>query len=305
MIENKTWMRKASSGEGEIFSQLWQGSKPRAVLQIAHGMAEHSSRYKDFAAFLAGKGYVVCAEDHAGHGSHAALKGFFAEKDGWECVLKDMKALMDEASGRYPGLPVFLLGHSMGSFLARSYITRYGEGLSGCILSGTMGPNPALGAAGLLSSMQKKLKGPRSPAYFISNLSMGPYTKRIKNPVNRCAWLSTVDKVCVDYANDENCGFVFTAGAYYDMFNALKEINGPAWPLRIPKDLPVYFFAGDEDPVGDYGKGVEKVYLSVKEAGVKDVSLKLYKGGRHEMLNEANREEVYRDTLEWLEKHLK
>ncbi|MDR2607498.1 MAG: lysophospholipase [Treponema sp.] len=305
MIENKTWMRKASSGEGEIFSQLWQGSRPKAVLQIAHGMAERSSRYKDFATFLAGKGYVVCAEDHAGHGSHAVLKGFFAEKDGWECVLKDMKALMDEASGRYPGLPVFLLGHSMGSFLARSYITRYGEGLSGCILSGTMGPNPALGVASLLSSIQKKLKGPRSTAYLISNLSMGPYNKRIKNPVNHCAWLSTVDQVCIDYANDETCGFVFTAGAYYDMFNALKEINSPSWPLQIPKDLPVYFFAGDEDPVGDYGKGVEKVYRAVKAAGVKDVSLKLYKGGRHEMLNEANKEEVYRDTLEWLEKHLK
>ncbi|MDR1445431.1 MAG: lysophospholipase [Treponema sp.] len=305
MIENKTWMRKASSGEGEIFSQLWQGSKPKAVLQIAHGMGEYSSRYKDFAAFLAGKGYAVCAEDHAGHGSHAGLKGFFAEKNGWECVLKDMKALMDEASGRYPGLPVFLLGHSMGSFLARSYITRYGEGLSGCILSGTMGPNPALGVAGLLSSVQKKLKGPRSPAYFISNLSMGSYNKRIKNPVNHCAWLSTVDQVCIDYAHDENCGFVFTAGAYYDMFNALKEIGSPSWPLQIPKDLPVYFFAGDEDPVGDYGRGVEKVYQSVKAAGVKDVSLKLYKGGRHEMLNEENREEVYRDTLEWLEKHLK
>jgi alpha-beta hydrolase superfamily lysophospholipase len=302
-MERKQWMRPASSGREEIFSQRWVPEKPKAILQIAHGMAEYSDRYDEFACYLADRGYLVCANDHAGHGRHAKVKGFFAEQDGWEYLLKDMNALMDEVAADYEGLPCFLLGHSMGSFLARSYITRFG-GLRGVILSGTMGCRSGMGLGRSLATIQKKCKGPQSLGKLISAIAFGANNKRIKNPVNLFAWLCTVDEVCVAYRNDPYCGFNFTAGAFYDLFSGMIEITSADWAGKVPKDLPIYVFSGEEDPVGAYGKGPTQVFEQLKSTGHEDVSLKLYSGGRHEMLNESNKEEAYADTFRWLEDHM-
>jgi alpha-beta hydrolase superfamily lysophospholipase len=212
-----------------------------------------------------------------------------------------MKALMEELTERYAGLPSFLLGHSMGSFLARKYVALYGEELSGCILSGTMGKNVALPLGKFLSTLQKKLKGPKSKGRLLTAISFGSYNRRIENPVNRCAWLSTVDEVCVDYRNDELCAFPFTAGGFYDLFTLLGEISAGDWAKRVPAALPLYIFSGEEDPVGGYGKGPREVYDALAQAGCADLTLKLYPGGRHEMLNEVNRREVYDDVLAWMD----
>ncbi|QUH18451.1 alpha/beta fold hydrolase [Alkaliphilus sp. B6464] len=302
MVEKKQWMRSASSGDGKIFSRLWVGEEKRAVLQIAHGMAEHSARYDDFACFMAEHGYVICMNDHAGHGPYARTKGHFSDKDGWEHVVQDMKNLMDEVSEQYQGLPVFLMGHSMGSFLSRSYIIRNG-GLTGCVLAGTMGYNGGLRFGRMLAIIQKKLKGPKSRGKFLDKLGTGNYNKRISNPVNNFAWLSTVDEVCIAYEEDEYCGFEFTAAGYYDMCSGLMEINSSDWAAKVPKDLPLYLLAGDDDPVGNYGKGPREVYDALVATG-HDAQLKLYPGKRHEMLNESNRQEVYNDVLDWLDKHI-
>lgn len=298
------WTRPASSGWGRIFSRSWTGDDPRAVLLIAHGMAEHSGRYDHFARYLAERGFAVYMNDHAGHGRSAQVKGHFADQDGWLCVVADMKALMDQAVTEHPGLPVFLMGHSMGSFIARSFIIRYGQGLAGCVVCGTMGTNPGLKLGKAVAALQCRLLGPRSRGSKIDTLATASYNKRIPNPVNASAWLSRDDKVCKAFQADPMCFFPFTAGGYRDLFAGLEEVTAPQWAGRVPKELPLFLIAGDQDPVGSYGQGPQQVAAALRGAGCADVRLKLYPGMRHEVLNELGKEEVYADVLEWLESKL-
>lgn len=296
------WFRPASSGWGQIFSRSWVGSDPKAVLVLVHGMSEHSGRYDHFARFLVENGFAVYMNDHAGHGRSAQVKGHFADKNGWECVVKDIDTLTDYAVEKHPGLPVFLMGHSMGSFLSRSYIVRYGAArhLSGCIICGTMGKNPGVGVGKAVATAQIKLMGPRSRGDILSRLSSTDYNQRIENPVNGSAWLSTDDQVCKAFEADPLCNFPFTAAGYRDLFTGLAEISSPQWAGKVPKDLPIFLIAGDQDPVGNYGEGPKQVAEWLRAAGVREVQLKLYPGMRHEVLNEIGKEEAYQDVLDWL-----
>jgi alpha-beta hydrolase superfamily lysophospholipase len=303
-VENRQWKRPASSGREDIFSQLWAGSEKKAIVQIAHGMCEYGARYDEFARYLAENGYVVCMNDHAGHGVHAETLGYFGEEKGLDHVVFDMKLLMDEVGEQYQELPLFLLGHSMGSFLARKYCTIYGDELAGCIFSGTAGHNPALGLGKRLAAIQKKVKDPKSTAKILTAMAFGANNKKVQNPVNAMAWLSRDDEVCIAYAKDRYCGFPFTIGGYYDLFSLMQEVTSKKWPSLVPKKLPVYLLSGSEDPVGNYGRGPIEVYKELKATGVEDVEIKLYPGGRHEMFNEINKEEVYADALEWLDRTL-
>lgn len=308
-IEVKEWFRPAASGWGQIFSRSWTESNPetdpKAVIIIAHGMAEHSGRYDHFARFLAENGFAVYMNDHAGHGRSAQIKGHFADENGWECVVKDLKALMDQAVAQHPHLPVFFMGHSMGSFLARSFITRYGQALSGCILCGTRGYTPGIVPAGkALASAQVKLFGPRSTGKKLNALATAGYNNRIENPVNSSAWLSRDNKVCKAFEADPLSNFPFTAAGYRDMLTGIGEISSLEWARRVPKDLPVFLAAGDADPVGNYGEGPRQVANWLQTAGVRSVQLKLYPGMRHEILNEIGKEEVYADMLNWLVQQL-
>lgn len=303
-VTKSEWFRKAGDGS-MIFSRSWTGQNPKAILILAHGMAEHSARYDEFASFLAEGGVSVYMNDHRGHGRTAReADGYFGEKDGWEKVLGDLRDLEQEAWQKEPGLPVFLMGHSMGSFLARSYPTRWGQSLSGCILSGTMGENPALGAAKAIASLQCKIRGPKSVGKLLSKLSSGGYLDGIETPVNDFAWLSRDDEVCKIYAKDPLCGFPFTAAGYRDMFGGIVEISSLDWAKKVPKSLPVLVYAGDKDPVGAIGKGPAQVAGWLEQAGVENVSLKLYPGMRHECHNELGKEEVYGDVLGWIQANL-
>lgn len=300
-VEVKEWFRPASSGWGQIFSRSWTGEGPKAVMVMAHGMAEHSGRYDHFARFLAENGFAVYMNDHAGHGRSAQIKGHFADQNGWEYVVKDINALMDQAEQEHPGLPIFLLGHSMGSFLSRSFITRYGGRLSGCVLCGTRGSTPGIVPAGkAVAAAQIRLLGPRSTGKKLSVLATAGYNKRIPNPVNSSAWLSTDDAVCKAFEADPLSNFPFTAAGYRDMLTGIGEISSPKWAHSVPKDLPLFLIAGDQDPVGNYGEGPRQVADWLQAAGVRGVQLKLYPGMRHEVLNENGKEEVYGDILEWL-----
>ena len=174
-MKSSEWTSPAHSGEGEIFSRLWAHEEPKAVLLLVHGMAEHSARYADFGSFLAENGFAVFMNDHAGHGRSAVVQGHFADHDGWEHVLADLHRLEADARTKYPGLPVFIFGHSMGSFLTREYIARWGGGLSAAVVCGTMGANPLLGFARALASLQAAVKGPKSPGKLIESLSTGGY----------------------------------------------------------------------------------------------------------------------------------
>ena len=300
----KEWFRPASSGWGQIFSRSWLGEEPKALLVIAHGMAEHSGRYGQFARFLAEKGFAVYMNNHAGHGRSAQIKGHFADKNGWECVIQDLHALRAQAQEAYPGLPLFWMGHSMGSFLSRSYIARYGAGLSGCVLCGTMGKNPGAALGKAVAAAQEKLMGPHSPGKRLNKLATGSYNRRIPNPVNSSAWLSRDEAVCREFESDPLSNFPFTAAGYRDLFTGLLEISSPQWAGRVPKDLPVFLIAGEEDPVGFYGQGPRQVEGWLRQAGLLEVRLELYPGMRHEILNELGKEQVYQDVLDWLCLHM-
>lgn len=299
-MQVKEWFRPASSGWGMVFSRSWQEEAPKAVIVIAHGMAEHSARYDHFARYLAENGFAVYMNDHPGHGHSAQIKGHFADEDGWEHTVRDLNALMDEALKAHPDLPAFLMGHSMGSFLTRSFLIRYGQRLTGSVICGTMGNNPGVALGRAMASAQCKLMGPRSSGKTISKLVSSDYNKRIENPVNGSAWLSRDDEVCKKFQADPLCDFPFTAAGYRDLFTGLCEITSPQWAEQVPKELPIFLIAGDQDPVGNYGEGPVQVADALKKAGVRDVQCKIYPGMRHEVLNEIGKEEVYSDVLNWL-----
>lgn len=288
---------------------FWDDSRPvRAVLQISHGMCEYILRYRDFAAFMASHGFAVCGNDHLGHGATSpdeAADGFFAKKGGRFYVLRDLKTMNTLARRRWPGLPLILLGHSMGSFFARWFAETYPDALDALIISGTGGPNPAAGAGLALTAAISKLRGPKYRSELVQNMAFGAYLRKIENPATPYDWISRDKTIVEAYAKDPKCTFRFTVSAFHELMATLRTVNRSGWAGKLPKNLPVYLFSGDADPVGDYGKGVGVVYERLRAAGLSDVSLRLYPGGRHEMLNETNRAEVYADLLAWCEAHLK
>lgn len=292
-------------GVTEIHAAEWiPEGKIKAILQICHGMTEHIVRYEEFAEYLNEQGIYVTGHDHLGHGSSVQSEeyyGYFHEKKGNQYVIGDIHKLREITQEKYPGIPYFMLGHSMGSFLLRQYLTMYGKGLKGAIIMGTgMHSALELNAGQFLCRMTALLKGWKYRSTFINNLSFGGYNKRFKKDKSGATWLSANADNCKRYADDPLCGFVFTVNGYYQMFEGMKVLAQKGSIDRIPKDLPVFFVAGSDDPVGDFGKSVHKVYRKYKDAGIRDVQLKLYKGDRHEILNENDRQQVYTDVYTWI-----
>jgi alpha-beta hydrolase superfamily lysophospholipase len=309
-MKSETFTFKTKDNEN-IFTYKWLPDNEKdikAIVQLAHGMAEHGKRYERFSEALNGSGYGVYINDHRGHGKTAGsleALGFFADENGWDLVIDDMHQLTGIINETFPGLPVFLLGHSMGSFLSRNYIYRYGNELKGVILSGTAGDPGLLGALGILVAKREcKKKGKKTKSLLLDKLSFGSFNKAFKPARTDFDWLSRDPEEVDKYINDPYCGEVFTAGFYLDLLEGMKKINLQSNTNRVPKDLPIFLFAGDMDPVGKNGKGVKQIFKAYEKAGIRDVSCKLYKDGRHEMLNEINREEVFNDIIKWLDNHM-
>jgi alpha-beta hydrolase superfamily lysophospholipase len=309
MPEFRDFYFPSTTGRNKIYARICAPDKPpKAVVQIAHGIAEHIDRYDPFMLFLAENGYLAVGNDHLGHGLSAQDKediGFFAEKNGWTYVVDDMKALRDQVREEYHDIPYIFFGHSMGSFLTRTYLIRYPEQYDAAILSGTGQQSPALINAGFIASnLLTLLNGPRGDGKLLNDIAFGSYTKKIEHPRTAFDWLS-VDENNVDrYIADPRCGFICKCSLYRDMMSGLKFLTRQSNIDKMNKEAPVYFMSGAEDPVGDYGAGVEKAYQAFCNAGLHDVTMKLYPGGRHEMLNEVNREEVMQDILNWLESRI-
>ena len=289
----------------------WQSDKqsgkqpangPKAILQLVHGMAEHIDRYNETAQRLNEAGFIVVGHTHLGHGATAKLPGHFAKENGWDALVEDTHTLRQETTASYPGLPYFLLGHSMGSFVARSYSLKYAKDLKGLILSGTGHFDPVtLGGGKLIANLQCVFGMAEKPSKLLQAISSAGYNSKYTNPRTEFDWLTADESVVDAYLADPFCGFPFTARGYRDMFTGLAGLH-PKALVDMDKDVPVYLFAGKDDPVGKYGEGVKKVGDEIRAAGVRDVTVTLYEGGRHEMFNEENRQEVWADLTGWMER---
>ena len=279
---------------------------PTAILQISHGMSEHIMRYEPFADFLCECGVVVCGNDHLGHGNTAAddaSLGYIAPRGGADLMVADLKKMTELIRAEYESFPHILFGHSMGSFLAREYLATYKDATDAAIISGTAGPESPTGAGKLAARLNGKLFGERNRSEFIYKLAFGSYSKKYPKGSSEYLWLSRDEATQKAYAEDKFCGFRFTASAYCDLFDVLGRVSSKKWAKKINKNTPILMISGDMDPVGNYGKGVMEVYRRLKAADVRDVTLKLYADGHHEMLNEINRYDVFYDILAWLNYH--
>ena len=279
----------------------------RAVVQLSHGMVEFIDRYKPLAESLAAQGIAVTGNDHLGHGGSIRTKadyGYFAQPDGNRAVLDDLHRMTRLAKQRWPGVPYFLLGHSMGSFYARQYLCEWGGELDGAIILGTgFQPKALVRLAKGICRVQAALFGWQHRSKLVERLSFAGYNNGLEGRTTH-DWLNR-DAAEVDkYLADERCTFTFTVNAYYSMFSGILRLHDPAFVAQMPKDLPLLFLAGDADPVGEHGKGVERAVQSLRDAGVQNMEVKFYPGARHELLVETNRREVFADIAGWIEKQL-
>ena len=306
MIERVPFVLTSTAGPA-LDARAWlPEGQPRAVVQLVHGMSEHIDRYDTPARYLASHGYLIVGHTHLGHGPKAEIKGFFARENGWQRLIDDVHALRERTQREHPGLPYVILGHSMGSFVTRCYLRERAEGLAGCMLSGTGFVPKSTAATGVaVSSLICLLGGEKKPSELIDKLGFSSSNKPFAPNRTPFDWLSRDDAEVDKYIADPDCGFVFTASGYRDLFRGLIRLADLTEMRSIPKDLPLLLFSGDHDPVGGMGEGVRKVAEEFRQAGLTDVTVKLYPDARHETFNELNREEVYADLVRWLNTHTK
>lgn len=310
MATKQNFRFQSSDGIHRINGMRWlPDQKPyKGILQIIHGMVEHIDRYDEFARFLCDNGYVVVGHDHLGHGGSINNEeewGFFAEKNGIDHVVRDIHILKGQMCQEFADLPYFILGHSMGSFLARIYVTYYGEELTGAIIMGTACQPPMLaGLAKALTFLIARFKGWKYRSPFVDRLAFGGNNRKFKPARTPSDWLTRDEAIVDAYRADPRCTFNFTLSAYKDLFTAILYTGRKSNIARIPKKLPLFLIAGSQDPVGNFGKGVMTVYDRFKAAGIDDVAIKLYADDRHEILNETDRELVYQDIFAWMERYI-
>lgn len=309
IMTKDTFFLEATDGV-KIAIHRWKSNiEPKAVIQISHGMAEYAMRYDSFAENLVNAGYAVFAADHRGHGETAGSLdklGYLSDKDGFARVAQDQFELTEEINRQFPKVPVILFAHSFGSFIGQMYIEQHGDKIAGCILSGTMGPNPLKTIAGrMVASLVCMIQGRKKPSPFLTHLTFGANNKRIPNAKSLNSFLSRDEAEVEKYDASPWSGFTCTGGFYQDLMSGLSRIHAPSAISWIPDSLPIFFIAGSEDPVGDYGRSVEKLYTMYKDKGLKRAEIKIYKDARHELLNDICKEEATADILSWIEKVLK
>lgn len=274
--------------------------EPKGIFHLVHGMTEYIGRYDPLLSLIASAGYVACGFDNLGHGKTASEseRGFIAEKDGYKYLVEDVMRFGNAVKADYPGLPYFLMGHSMGSFIVRLTACRYPKDIDKLIICGTGGPNPAAGAGLALIKLIALFKGKRGYSSFIENMAFGTYNKRFPGG-GKYEWLTKDEEVKSAYAADPLCTFRFTLSALYDLIKLNSLCNKPVWFKSMRKDLPILLISGADDPVGDYGKGVTAVYNRLKSNGC-DVSIHLYENCRHEIHNDTCREQSAQDILKFI-----
>ncbi len=292
----------SASGQ-ELGCREWKPEgEPKGVVQIVHGMAEHIDRYDGVAEAMTEAGYIVVGHNHMGHGAETPLRGYFGKKDGWQNLEADVQILREETEKKYPGIPYFLLGHSMGSFVVRTYLTKHGEGLAGCVLSGTGYYSKNTARSGIqVAKLEVRRGKEKKESPLIDKIGFQTANKPFAPNRTNFDWLSRDEKEVDLYVADPCCGFLFTAGGYLAFFQGLEQMEDKEALSKIPPDLPILMISGEKDPIGQMGKGVSKVARNLLRAGQLDLSIRLYAGARHELFHELNRQEVFRDLTAWLD----
>lgn len=306
---NITTFQLQSVDGKDIYVKKWvPQTQAQGIVQIAHGMAEHVERYNDFANFLTQNGFIVYANDHRGHGQTAETGqlGHFANKNGWKLVITDVRSLSERIKKDNPDLPLFLFGHSMGSLIVRANMMMFDKIADGAIISGTtLGGSPALVAIGkLISSVEGIFSKKSTPSKIMTGLTFKGYNTPFKPTKTKFDWLSSNHERNKNYRDDKYCGFVCSNRFFFDLLSIIKYINKKENINKIPLNMPIYLFAGTMDPVGQFGKDIPIIYNKYKNLGVKNIDIKMYKDGRHEMLNETNRQEVYSDIISWISNNM-
>ncbi|MGD0451719.1 MAG: alpha/beta hydrolase [Candidatus Bathyarchaeia archaeon] len=293
----------------EIFVYKWAPDEsPKAAVQISHGLGEHAGRYEWVAQQLTDTGYIVYADDHRGHGKTAGTveKLGLLGPGGWDGTVKEIKMLTDIIKKENPGLPVFLIGHSWGSFLAQDYISQFGKEIKGVILTGTNGKQSFIirKIAPIMIAREIKKIGADTRSPYLDKLTFGAYNKPFEPAPTKFEWLSRDHAVVEKYVNDPFCGFISQAGTASELAKGVIKIAKRKQQANIPRDLPIYIMSGGCDPSNKMSKGAQALYKTYFSLGIKDASIKVYNGARHEIFNETNKEEVMKDAITWLDRHL-
>lgn len=303
---NKTTETIIMSDGKALLLHIWKPlQEPLGLLQLIHGSCEHIGRYEDFAGYMADSGYIVYGWDLRGHGITASSPeelGFFALRGGWDLLLRDAMEINKHIKAEYPDKPLVLIGHSMGSFLARHFAMLHGAAIDGLIAIGTShNPRLLLKLGKHLAERDIRKNGHFNRSALLYKLSYGSFNKKFSPSRTDQDWLTSDEEIVDKFIADDLCGFVLTSCGFRDMFYGLLEITDNSNIKRHPEGLPTLLISGKEDPVGAEGRQVVKAYEGYKKAGVKSISMKLYEGMRHEVLNERDRQQVYKDIISWLE----
>jgi alpha-beta hydrolase superfamily lysophospholipase len=303
IFEERTY--PSADGKTQVHAYIWRPTEPpRGIIQLSHGMCEYVQRYDEWARRFCAAGYIFCGNDHLGHGNtapNADELGYTDPRNGATYLVEDLHTLTLLMKKEYPAAPVVLYGHSMGSFAARLYLSRYGKDIAAAIISGTAGAGAPTGLGRMLAHTVAAFKGDHHRSKLLTAVAFGSYNNKFKDEDSRQSWLTRDLQVQEAYAKDAFSKFIFTTAGYDTLFSLLGEVSKRSWAKKVPKTLPVMLLSGDMDPVGAYGKGVRQVQERLTRAGCERVVLKLYEGGRHEMHNETNRDEVFADILTFLE----
>ena len=295
-----------SEDDLEIFVYCWlpDGSGLRGVVQIAHGMGEHAGRYERVARHLTEAGYAVYANDQRGHGRSSSTEdlGHMADQDGWNTAVRDLHLLNRRIAADHPEVPRVLLGHSMGSLMAQQYLIEHGDSVCAAVLSGSTGdPGPMRRIGGWLARFERLRLGKRGMSGLLLFLFFGRANKAFEPARTDYDWLSRDRQEVALYIDDPLCGFVLSAQSLVDMLDALGRIYDPEALARVPDELPLLIFSGEEDPIHSGGRGFDKLVAGYEAAGLEKVTRRIYERGRHEMFNETNRDEVLADLIAWLD----
>ena len=304
-FEEEKFEFDSSNGIYKVHGKIMKPLNPeiKGIVQISHGMCEYIDKYDDFAKHLVNKGFVCIGHDHIGHGDSVNQEenhGFFGSKDGYKSMIQDLKTVTDFAKEKYPGKPIYLLGHSMGSLIARCYAAKYGSEINGLILCGTVGPQPLVKAGIKFADLLAEQKGEMYRSKMLYDLALNFANIKFLPAKTRFDWVTSDEKELKKHIEDKKAQFIFTAKGYSDLFHLVSLANSEMLIKTVPKDLKIIFMSGDEDPVGENGEGVQRAFELYVKLGLEFVELKLYPKKRHELLKEKNRKEIFEDITNWI-----